>query len=106
MSPIAFLLPFLLQMVLSTNVSTTSNNGVTEIRLDNKIVDLTKATVLERSKCCTVYRPVEDSSCIIVSSKHGASMVNCHGSVSISTSGKLSAEEMAEFNSLTQKYSG
>ncbi|KAK9504748.1 hypothetical protein O3M35_008940 [Rhynocoris fuscipes] len=105
MSPLVVLLPILLQVVLCSNVSVSTNNGAVVIHINNQVVDLDKATLVEQTPYCSVYNPAEDRSCLIIKSDH-ATFVKCGGSTSSSSSGRMALAERQDFNNLKRKYVG
>nr|AQM58370.1 venom protein family 8 protein 1 [Pristhesancus plagipennis] len=105
MNPLVFLLPFVLQVVFSTNVSVSSHNGEAVISINNQVVDLNKANLVERTPYSSVYNPAEDRSCLIIQSEH-ALFVKCNGSTSSSSSGSMGSGERQDFNNLKKKYAG
>nr|ATU83069.1 secreted venom protein family 8 protein [Pristhesancus plagipennis] len=82
-------------------VSVTQTNGVTDIYINQKKVDLRTAKVLEETSEYTVYQPQENKDVRIVLGKNGGIMISENGATQImvgtSVGRPMTPEERAKF---------
>nr|ABR27980.1 putative salivary secreted protein [Triatoma infestans] len=94
----------LLIPLMVMGVSIITRNGKTDIYINNKKVDLSKATVIETTPDYTVYQPIEDENTTIVINKGGGVMVYSNGSVQISNGSKMTPQQQQEFKRKMEEF--
>ncbi|KAK9506759.1 hypothetical protein O3M35_008636 [Rhynocoris fuscipes] len=103
---IAILFLLFIHQAAMAGISIIQRNGVPDIYVNNKKVDLSKANIIEETPEYKVYVPDEDPEVRIIISKNGGLMVTDHGTSQImvgSVNREMTPEEKAKFDQAMKK---